>query len=162
MWFFDHQKSYLRSGGVWILRDHDSTTSMKNWVAVLNICNFHSIVGKIHILTNIFQRGWFNHINEKNNGRSLLYHSSQAPCHCWRNWGCLLVSGLVKQLETDVWLFLEEMQSWEVSCTPWKKSHFEQKEVDGSDDFPFLFLVIFRWTMLIFFLAEIHFDFYIS
>ena len=153
---------------------------MKNWVGVLDICNFHSISGKIHILTHIFQRGWFNHINEKNNGRSLLYHSSQAPWFCcWRDWGIPLVSGWVKQLESEVWFFKGRdpgklhprrltwnlrkhpwkrkiifqtiifrfyVNLWGCSCTPWKKSHGDQMEVDGSDDFPFLCSVSFRWT----------------
>ena len=35
---------------------------------------------------------------------------------------------------------------WGCSCTPWKKSHGDQMEVDGSDDFPFLCSVSFRWT----------------
>ena len=32
-----------------------------NWVLVSDILNFQPYLGKIPILTNIFQRGWFNH-----------------------------------------------------------------------------------------------------
>ena len=37
----------------------------KNWVVVSNIFYFHPYLGKIPILTNFFQRGWFNHQLEK-------------------------------------------------------------------------------------------------
>ena len=35
--------------------------SKENWVVVSNIFYFHPYLGKTAILTNIFQRGWFNH-----------------------------------------------------------------------------------------------------
>ena len=34
---------------------------MHDWLVVSNICYFHPYLGKIPILTNIFQMGWFNH-----------------------------------------------------------------------------------------------------
>ena len=44
-------------------RASDLNLSLPNeiWVVVSNILHFHPHVGKIPILTNIFQKGWFNH-----------------------------------------------------------------------------------------------------
>ncbi len=44
----------------------------KNWVVVSNIFYFNPYLGKIPNLTNIFQRGWFNHQLE--NGGKLPSH----------------------------------------------------------------------------------------
>ena len=41
--------------------DRSYLTSMEIWVVVSNIFYFHPFVGKIPILTHIFQMGWFNH-----------------------------------------------------------------------------------------------------
>ena len=37
------------------------SSSLRDWVVVSNIFYFHPYLGKIPILTNIFQMGWFNH-----------------------------------------------------------------------------------------------------
>ena len=47
---------YLQSGGCW----HAAKPCFFFWVVVSNIFYFHPYLGKIPILTNIFQRGW-NH-----------------------------------------------------------------------------------------------------
>ena len=41
--------------------DGESRNTKKDWVVVSNIFYFHPYLGKITILTNIFQMGWFNH-----------------------------------------------------------------------------------------------------
>ena len=51
-----------------------------DYVVVSNILYFHPHLGKIPILTNIFQRGWFNHqLDEHNSQRTSTFNRTNNP-----------------------------------------------------------------------------------
>ena len=58
---FGHDKLQRpgNSASLWPFWDGEDVT-ISNWVVVSNMFYLHLYLGKIHILTNIFQRGW-NH-----------------------------------------------------------------------------------------------------
>ena len=60
--------------------------SIQNWVVVSNIFYFHPYLGKIPILTNIFQRGW-NHQPEKYVVFLFFWNLEFPPCF-WKNNNC--------------------------------------------------------------------------
>ena len=61
----------------------------KNWVMVSNnFWNFHPYLGKIPILINIFQRGWFNHQVEKHPPpRKIVCLPSSLKISFLKSWG---------------------------------------------------------------------------
>ncbi len=88
---------------------HGDIQKTHAWVVVSNILYFHPYLGKIPILANIFQRGWFNHqldvffLWRKRHFRRILPRFGEA-CNFWKNpseccFGFLMFQGLFQPPE---------------------------------------------------------------